>query len=633
MRFKRIHYILLLITVISYGQNPIPLDIYDYDYTINDSIQIYASNNKLLDGTYKIGYKDNSTTWNKDYTITTFKKGIKNGIETQYYNGKIERRTMYDNGLELYRYELSRNYADMPNKRSDSTYFDKNKEDRFYYDFDGNLALRMLEDRLNDQSIRTTYYDTGEIAIIDYSTLSTYSQDSIYHFHKNKQVLKKAYFNQSKKTGVENWYTENGDNWLKLVHSEDKLKHGQLIRNGKVYTFQIESDWPENIMYNTSVEIKEGLYINPVTGYFSDLDEFDIVRSGFAVDEFEVFLRFTNYAKNRLDGEKFFMNVKGELVSSAFFKDDIANGPFELYKNGRLIFKAAYKNGSLAEEGCFTSDDNDETCKYKYLEENNIKVDNHQYTFQNEKLDGRYIVNIAFGSFFDDEDILNLYKLMYPEFGILSEYTTTVSDVYNQSMHLDVNFKNGQKTDKQRIYRTHALLGFSPHETISESLFKNGKKEGLSYVLFDDTRIEIPYVDGKKEGIVKFYEVVRGFNENDEDDFSDRLEVICEFPFTNNMLNGVAKYYNNDHLEKTETYKNNQLDGLTTIHKKYYTDSSLELINYKNGKKHGPYEYSENDQLVKKCSYSNGLLDGKYQEFENGKVIYEITYKEGVIID
>ena len=624
--------IALFISVSSFAQDYKALDWKDITTTQkNDSIDMYYSNGKLLDGTYKIGNKDNVYYWDNNFSVITFSNGIKHGYETIYYENKLDKRIKFVKGIEEFRYSLGYNYGDDKNTKTDSTYTSKTIIDRFSYDFDGHLALRMYDDKIKQRHIRTTYYKTGEIAIEDFSSLLSYNTDSIYHYHKNKQVLKTAYFNNGKKSGVEDWYTQDGKNWLKLVFSNDELKHGQIMRNGNERFFQINTDhdWPISLTMEKGATIKNGLYLNPL-GYISPFDDFDVVKTGFAVDTPRLSLNFENYADNLLNGEQLILNEKGNVMASFHYKNNQLHGDYNLYRNGKNYFTANFKNGVLAQEGCFISEGNTSDCEHKYLEHNVIGFSNERYQFRNNKLNGNYIVQVDLKTMFDDAEIYNLYKNAHPEFELLAEVQIPMNDWYKIKYHSEATYLDGQKHGKELIYQMHPMFTLDSYNTISERYYDHGKKIDTAVMIMDDIKIEIPYTNNKKEGMVRFFKIESEYDYDKKDYITKIFKVTNEFPYKNNALNGIVKHYDiYGDLSRTETYKDNYLDGLTTN----YDGNIVEKIHYKNHKKHGAYQLLKDGKVVKQCHYNNGLMDGKYQEFDDNELIYEITYKAGIIID
>ena len=113
---------------------------------------------------------------------------------------------------------------------------------------------------------------------------------------------------------------------------------------------------------------------------------------------------------------------------------------------------------------------------------------------------------------------------------------------------------------------------------VREIPYKNGKREGLAKTYYGNGNlwIEGPYKNGKAEGLVKWY--------------YKNGKVWREDPYKNGKFEGVVKeYYENGNLENETPYKNGKREG---VDKWYYKNGNLEReINYSQGKAVSGYLY------------------------------------------
>lgn len=138
---------------------------------------------------------------------------------------------------------------------------------------------------------------------------------------------------------------------------------------------------------------------------------------------------------------------------------------------------------------------------------------------------------------------------------------------------------------------------------LSELFYKN-----------DTMALVTPYVNGKKEGISKYY------NENGK--------LITEITYSNDqkIKELENEYYNTGELNYIRTIKNDKVEGLVT---KYYKNGKIEMqANLISGSFDGEFKkYYENGNYERVNNYVNGKLNGpdiKY--FQNGKLQWEVNY-------
>ena len=137
-----------------------------------------------------------------------------------------------------------------------------------------------------------------------------------------------------------------------------------------------------------------------------------------------------------------------------------------------------------------------------------------------------------------------------------------------------------------------------------------------TYALLNGNLImEVPYKEGKVEGIARYY--------------SDG-KLYSEMPFINGVLDGVNRfYYSSGKLAEEATFKNFQLEG---IQKVYNENGRLESeTTYKNGKEEGIKKtYYDSGRLASEIPYKNDKREGYYQVYtESGRLQMKILYSNG----
>ncbi len=187
---------------------------------------------------------------------------------------------------------------------------------------------------------------------------------------------------------------------------------------------------------------------------------------------------------------------------------------------------------------------------------------------------------------------------------------------------------------------------------LKESLYKNGKKEGLSQSFYPSGKLETKanYKNGKLNGYLRSY-YENGLLRLDAHYKDGRFNGLIKEYYKNGQLeremvmkNGiwdgfVRVYYPNGALASEENYKDGSLNGLYV---KYYSFGGLSKIGYyKEGKFSGlnmiyhsiPNFYDEvfspaMPQIIE--NYKNDKLDGVQKNFsENGELKIEEYYKDG----
>lgn len=152
----------------------------------------------------------------------------------------------------------------------------------------------------------------------------------------------------------------------------------------------------------------------------------------------------------------------------------------------------------------------------------------------------------------------------------------------------------------------------------SENQMKNGKKEGLWKVYFDNGQLEKEgnFKDGKPEGLWKKYHL--------------NGQLKSEGNLKDGKAEGLAKYYyESGQLENEGNFKNDKKEGLWKI---YYESGQLESEgNFKDGKLEGlAKHYYESGHLHSEGDLKDGKEEGVWKTYnEDGTLKEEKTYKNG----
>lgn len=161
-----------------------------------------------------------------------------------------------------------------------------------------------------------------------------------------------------------------------------------------------------------------------------------------------------------------------------------------------------------------------------------------------------------------------------------------------------------------------------------EKIIKNGVYKETYY---DVILFEIPFINGKRYGVAKFYQITG--------------EIWIEVPYINDVREGLAKaYYINGNLKYEVNYHNDKQHGIRKNYDK--TGNLIGEFSCKNGSPDGSCKIFSNKGALKVEFYCcNGLPEGNiknyYQSgelnsegfFEKGKIngIVKEYYKSGII--
>ncbi len=176
------------------------------------------------------------------------------------------------------------------------------------------------------------------------------------------------------------------------------------------------------------------------------------------------------------------------------------------------------------------------------------------------------------GSFKDDKPV-GLFKHYY-ESGKLKIEQNHLPDNVSEVKMYEINGKNlaatGKYTEKNKDGE---WKYYSENKLVLTENFKNGKKEGVSYV------------------------------------YSKAGTVLEEIPYREDKITGIRKFF----LE----------DG------KLYSE-----ISYRDGVEDGFYKlYEGNNKPVAEGRHAAGKKDGDWNYYENGKIIETLKYRDGVLLN
>ena len=135
--------------------------------------------------------------------------------------------------------------------------------------------------------------------------------------------------------------------------------------------------------------------------------------------------------------------------------------------------------------------------------------------------------------------------------------------------------------------------------------YKNGKREGISKNYYENGNLwgETPYKNGVIEGVGKTY--------------YESGKLMEETPYKNGKRDGISKdYYENGNLWGETPYKNGKIDGIAKLY--YENGNMLSEITYMNDEVHGSVKFYSK-KLIWQANAQNGkLINGKCT---NGKTL------------
>jgi antitoxin component YwqK of YwqJK toxin-antitoxin module len=214
--------------------------------------------------------------------------------------------------------------------------------------------------------------------------------------------------------------------------------------------------------------------------------------------------------------------------------------------------------------------------------------------------------------------------------------------------------------------KTDTLFNFNDYNFNTEITYKDGKKNGvLKYFENDLLRVEVMYKDNNLHGTSKSFNdksvlmnlsnYLSGKLSGTSTSYHNNGKIKSEVNYENGIIvdDEVIEYYDSGNKKSNKQYKSGKINGEWTFWKKdgslldngkfqngngvikeYYDNNQLKFeANYTNDKYNGfVLEYSENGSLAKKENYVNGLLnDERLLYFDNGKLKEKANYVMGKI--
>jgi antitoxin component YwqK of YwqJK toxin-antitoxin module len=160
------------------------------------------------------------------------------------------------------------------------------------------------------------------------------------------------------------------------------------------------------------------------------------------------------------------------------------------------------------------------------------------------------------------------------------------------------------------------------------TIYKNDKPFGIQHVCMRNgaVAIVIPYVNGEKNGVEKWYKQGGG----------NKLDFIVTYK--DGQKDGVERHFNEDgSVSKELNYKNGELrlgDGTSGVKKTFYPNGKLwEEVPYNaEGKMDGlDKKYNEQGILIEVKPYVNGSEEGIEKMYtDSGTLLFEIPFKNNI---
>jgi antitoxin component YwqK of YwqJK toxin-antitoxin module len=184
--------------------------------------------------------------------------------------------------------------------------------------------------------------------------------------------------------------------------------------------------------------------------------------------------------------------------------------------------------------------------------------------------------------------------------------------------------------------------------TVAQSQYNkadsNGLKQGQWIKMWNNGMVKYKgnFKDDKPVGEFKYFypsgklKAVMTFSDNGTRahniSYHENGKKMAEGIFINRKKEGNWKYFSDvdEKLVSEENYSNGVLNGKSVT---YYIDlgKPFEIIEYKNGKKHGKWiKYFTDGKIMTETTYVNGALEGPFVNYDpDGTLIVKGAYKGG----
>jgi antitoxin component YwqK of YwqJK toxin-antitoxin module len=171
----------------------------------------------------------------------------------------------------------------------------------------------------------------------------------------------------------------------------------------------------------------------------------------------------------------------------------------------------------------------------------------------------------------------------------------------------------------ERLGVTYEINSQIPFTGVVPSYYDNGQLENTK-----------PYIDGKLQGLVQAYFLIK---DDTPEDAVERGPLKSQVNFVAGKKDGFAQYYReNGQLESKKYFTGGLQGGVQFIYRK---NGQLESKkHFKDGKGHGLQEtYHKNGQLSASWNLKEEVKHGAFEEhYKNGQLKYRGQYVDGKIL-
>ncbi len=190
-------------------------------------------------------------------------------------------------------------------------------------------------------------------------------------------------------------------------------------------------------------------------------------------------------------------------------------------------------------------------------------------------------------------------------------------EYYEGGLYSEIPYKNGKKDGIAKFY-------YKTGELYSESQFKNGKAVGVkkTYYKTGELYSVIQFKKGKKNGIEKHY------------DKSGKL--LWEKLWEDGEPKSMRKYYKSGNLKEEGFYKDGEYTIIRKITRLKWSNGNLRSETYyKHDKKEGVEKtYSPDGNLFSEMPFKDGKKEGVMKLYDKGgNVTAEVIYKDDGVVD
>ncbi len=331
-----------------------------------------------------------------------------------------------------------------------------------------------------------------------------------------------------------------------------------------------------------------------------------------------------HFAKGQTDGDERFFHPDGSLKSLIHHKDDMLDGYYVSFQtNGKFNYLGWYKNDK--KEGEWRT----------YYPDGSIRV---KSWFLNNQLDGYQEFYLPNGK--------KNYEEIYNE-GLLAGINSydTSGVLYESCKLTNGNGKLITHYPGGKVKNEMAYLNGSIYDTLVQ-YFVNGKVRIRS--LYIGGKIQGPYREYYPSGkILRENQDVLGKAEGKIISWEEDGLKSYEADYLDDNCNGTARWYNDDGLETTAVFEDDDRDGPSTYYARdgslicvlNYVEDAVKSVSYQlpGGKLSEPIPvtkgectvktYFQNAKISAEISFLNGYRNGnRVFYYPSGKVLEKATY-------